>query len=198
MTNDILPPATIRRRRLQLLLVALFFFGPLAVAFYMYYGGIYLPHGRVNHGTLISPARHLDDRPLLDGAGSAPKMLLGKWSLLYIVGDTCDAACHRVLAMMRAERLALGRDADRVQRVIVMANTCCDRSGLSEDEVDVRAVWLAPTERDRWLAEFPGEHGSVVYVIDPLGNLMMSYPVDGDQKGLLIDLQRLLRLSHIG
>jgi len=35
-------------------------------------------------------------------------------------------------------------------------------------------------------------------VVDPLGNLMMYYPADARPKGILEDMKRLLRLSHIG
>jgi hypothetical protein len=35
-------------------------------------------------------------------------------------------------------------------------------------------------------------------VVDPLGNLMMSYDARNDPHGLLEDLRKLLRLSHIG
>jgi hypothetical protein len=37
-----------------------------------------------------------------------------------------------------------------------------------------------------------------VYLIDPLGNLMMSYAADAKSKGMLEDMKRLLRLSSIG
>jgi hypothetical protein len=37
-----------------------------------------------------------------------------------------------------------------------------------------------------------------VYVVDPLGNLVMRFSPDVDRKGLIKDLDKLLRLSHIG
>jgi hypothetical protein len=37
-----------------------------------------------------------------------------------------------------------------------------------------------------------------VFVVDPLGNLVMRFPPDVDRKGLIKDLDKLLRLSHIG
>ena len=43
----------------------------------------------------------------------------------------------------------------------------------------------------------PGRAHSL-FVVDPLGNLVMSYDARTDPRGLLIDLQKLLRLSHIG
>ena len=37
-----------------------------------------------------------------------------------------------------------------------------------------------------------------LYLVDPLGNLMMSYERGAPVKGLLDDLKKLLNLSHIG
>lgn len=37
-----------------------------------------------------------------------------------------------------------------------------------------------------------------VYLIDPLGNIMMVYAPDSRPKGMLEDLKRLLGLSHVG
>ncbi len=37
-----------------------------------------------------------------------------------------------------------------------------------------------------------------IYLIDPLGNLMMFYDAGAKPKGMLEDMKRLLGLSHIG
>ena len=37
-----------------------------------------------------------------------------------------------------------------------------------------------------------------IYISDPLGNLMISYPADINPKGILKDLKKLLRASRIG
>jgi hypothetical protein len=37
-----------------------------------------------------------------------------------------------------------------------------------------------------------------IFIVDPLGNLVLSYPDDPDIKGLANDLTRLLRASRIG
>jgi cytochrome oxidase Cu insertion factor (SCO1/SenC/PrrC family) len=41
--------------------------------------------------------------------------------------------------------------------------------------------------------------GSEILLVDPLGNLMMRFPVENDDpKGMLEDIKKLLRLSRIG
>jgi hypothetical protein len=37
-----------------------------------------------------------------------------------------------------------------------------------------------------------------VYLVDPLGNLMMSYPADMNPKGMQTDLKKLLKNSWAG
>ena len=38
----------------------------------------------------------------------------------------------------------------------------------------------------------------MLYIVDPLGNLMMRFDARQNPKGLLSDLKKLLKLSHIG
>ena len=53
--------------------------------------------------------------------------------------------------------------------------------------------------RRRCCAQFPAdERAHTLFVVDPLGNLMMSYDARQNPQGLLEDLKKLLRLSHIG
>ena len=44
----------------------------------------------------------------------------------------------------------------------------------------------------------PEPRGGTIFIVDPLGNLMMRYDVRQDPKGLREDLKNLLELSHIG
>jgi hypothetical protein len=93
----------------------------------------------------------------------------------------------------------------RVQRIFLATGNCCDRVYL-ETEHPGLLVALADNEAGAaLLAVFPDalpapdRLGSSIYVVDPLGNLMMRQrPEPPPAKGLLEDLRRLLKLSHIG
>jgi hypothetical protein len=195
-----------RRQRRLLIVLALMFFAPLGLAFYLYYGhGTWHPGGHVNAGDLIQPARPLPSLSLpLWGAGTTdPNFLKRKWTFLYVAAGPCAEACRTRLYDTRQVRLALDRDMARVQRVFVAEPDCCDARWLHEqhpDLITVRAgAAVAPL-----LALLPGWNGATfaaaprVYLIDPLGNLMMSYAADAKAKGMLEDMKRLLRLSSIG
>jgi hypothetical protein len=188
-----------RRQRRLLIVLALMFFAPLGLAFYLYYGhGTWHPGGRVNAGDLIQPARPLPSLALpLWGSGTTdPNFLKRKWTFLYVAAGPCAEACRTRLYDTRQVRLALDRDMDRVQRVFVADPDCCDARWLHEQHPDLITIRAAAAVTPL-LALLP-ERAPRVYLIDPLGNLMMSYAADAKAKGMLEDMKRLLRLSSIG
>lgn len=195
-----------RRQRRLLIALALLFFAPLGLAFYLYYGhGTWHPGGHVNAGELVEPARPLPSQalPLLGSGNTDRNFLKGKWTLLYVVSGPCTEICRGRLYDTRQVRLALDRDMSRVQRVFIADADCCDAQFLHEQHPDLIAIRASAAESPL-LALLPGRDGVSagraprVYLIDPLGNLMMSYAAEAKSKGMLEDLKRLLRLSSIG
>jgi hypothetical protein len=197
-----LPQAEIARGRRTLLGLAALFFVPLAIAFYLYYAGGWRPAGSTNHGELIDPARPLEDVAftLPDGTTSARAGLLrGKWSLVYLGAGSCDAACQRALWVMRQTRLLLAEDMSRVQRVFISTRACCNEEFLKKEHPGLDVVQAVDPAAIELLTQFPtDDQANMVFVVDPLGNLMMRADARKDPKGLLTDLQKLLKLSHIG
>jgi hypothetical protein len=181
-----------RRQRRILIGVALMFFGPLGISFFLYYGHAWHPGGRVNNGELIQPPRSL---PL--SALPVPHTLQHKWTMLYVQRGPCDELCLRRLYDTRQVRTALDRDMDRVQRVLIADADCCDMQKLREMHPDLITVTTGPAV-EPLLALLPAANSQRIYLIDPLGNMMMFYGADAKAKGMLEDLKRLLRLSQIG
>jgi hypothetical protein len=200
-----------RRQRRLLVGLALLFFAPLAVAFYLYYGyGGWHPGGRVNRGALIDPPRPLPELSLplaVSGSGAAgrtnPSFLKHKWTLLYWGAGSCSARCRTDLYNMRQVRVALDRDMDRVQRVYLAEGQCCDWTYLDAQHPDLITVRGTPDAAPLLsvlpsVSGIPPRDADRIYLIDPLGNLMMSYAPDAKPKGMLEDMKRLLGLSHVG
>ena len=194
-----------RRQRRVLIGLALLFFAPLGLAFFLYYGHFaWHPGGRVNAGALIEPPRPLPALvlPLLDSGNTDPNFLKGKWTLLFAGFGPCAEPCRARLYDTRQVRLALDRDMKRVQRVFIADTDCCDARLLRDEHPDLIMIRASPAVVPL-LTLLPMDTAGAarsprVYLIDPLGNLMMFYAAAVKPKGILEDLKRLLRLSSIG
>jgi cytochrome oxidase Cu insertion factor (SCO1/SenC/PrrC family) len=207
--------------RRVLIAVAMLFFAPVAVAFILYYGIGWSPGGRVNHGELVEPPVPLPDvslpqadappveSPPADApqaepspAEAPPTFLKGKWTLLYLGAGGCSAGCRTDLYNTRQVRAALGADRDRVRRVFLAEGACCDFNWLHAQQPDLITVQASAAAAPLTaILEHAGRSPAAtdrVYLIDPLGNLMMFYAADARPKGMLEDLKKLLRLSHVG
>jgi hypothetical protein len=196
------PASQLRARNLRTLAALAALFGlPLVIAFFTYYGSDWRPAGRVNHGVLITPARPLPPLrlPRVSLAAAPGTPFRGQWSLVYVGNGACDSACRQALYLMRQTRLALNNDMTRLRRVFLASGDCCAGEVLAPGQAGLEILDAAGPAGDALLREFPSpgrEHS--LFVVDPLGNLMMSYDVRGDPHGLLEDLKKLLKLSHIG
>jgi cytochrome oxidase Cu insertion factor (SCO1/SenC/PrrC family) len=195
---------TRRRARLGLIGLAALFFVPLALSFYLYYGTSWRPAGTTQHGDLIEPARPLPEvaLTLANGTQAGPEFLRGEWHLVYVGGGDCVADCQTALVKMRQVRLALDKDMDRVGQVFLYRGVLAATDYLALEHPGLIAAGLDSYAGARLLEAFPDPVTAVtsgkLYVVDPLGNLMMSYPGDAPPKSILTDLERLLKLSHIG
>ena len=203
-------PAELRARNLRTLaaLAALFLL-PLAIAFFTYYGTAWRPGALVSHGCLISPARplpavalrriDLEGQPATETADVTAPPFRKRWSLVYLGAGDCDAACRDALYVMRQTRLALNTDMTRVQRVFLVSRACCNLGSLAREQAGLVVLDASAPQAVSLLALFPPQgHDHTLFVVDPLGNLMMSYDARSNPHGLLEDLKKLLRLSHIG
>jgi hypothetical protein len=191
-----------KRRRLVLGLLALLFLAPVAISFYLYYGG-WRATGDVSHGDLITPARPLPHVSLSGPGGASPAPLFdGKWSLIYAGEGRCDAECRHALYVTRQVRLALNQNMERVQRVFLYRGECCEEPYFSVEQPGLIARDLGSAEGhelDTVLESATAADGKArIWIADPLGNLVLSYPADTDPRGMIADLKKLLKLSHIG
>ena len=119
------------RGRIQLLLIAAVFLGPLALAAWLYFAGEDLaPAGRTNHGALLQPiVRLADELP----ASPLHEHNDGHWVLLYANANRCDEACEFALYTLRQSRLMLGKEMDRLLRVFLHGDTAPDTVLLAEE-----------------------------------------------------------------
>lgn len=184
------------------MLVALFavFFLPIFLAWALNVElSRWLPFGRTNHGQLIQPAQRFDASTLtrVDGAPIDETLLSGKWTLVYIEPSACMAECDRAAYRMRQSRYAMGKDMERVQRLVVSPRPFAkDAAGkLLAYDPSLTVVAAGP----EWIqGPRPAKGQAEIYLVDPQGYLVMWYRADADPTGLIKDLKRLLKISKIG
>lgn len=192
------------KNRLTLVLLFFLFLVPLLFSWwYLNFSDVAEEGSRSNYGSLISPARPLPEILLVNAGNGKKRPLQGKWSLVYIVPGQCGEECKRILFSLDQIEQAMGKDSLRVQRVALVVE--------SENTLQILShypeLWffqLMKQDADRYLKPFqlaespdPVIAGHV-FIVDPLGNLMMHYAPDFDPYGVLRDLRRLLKVSRIG
>ena len=188
-----------RRGRRKFLLVASLFIVPVLTAIVLYHSVDWRPVVNTQ-GTLIDPPRPLETAgiTLTDSEKVPADAFQGRWSIIRPVTGDCGQRERKLIDELARVRLALDKDAGRVQRVLVHDGGCA-AADFESGETDLK-LYTAAAGGTGFLAQFPpavdGAPG--IYIADPHGNLMMSYPAGGSARGLLRDLERLLRLSSIG
>jgi len=156
------------------------------------------PQTRLNYGEPIE-ARPLPHRELreLDGTLFRLSQLRGKWLMLQIDSGACVEVCRQKLLYMRQARLAQGSGAERIKLVWILTDAISPRPLLLRGYPGMHVLRVP---EDVKLAEFPAERSSTehIYVVDPLGNLMLRFPAAPDAGKMIKDLARLLRGSRVG
>src|SRR5688500_6473020 len=187
-------PAKRRSRRSLWLIVALSV-APVAASYLLYY--TWEPGRTVNHGELLEP-RPLPDPPLAAADGTAFRIsqLRGKWILVSVDGGRCDAHCEKKLLYMRQLRLTQGKNLDRVERLWLVSDEAAPRGGKALAAEGTRLARAAPD----LMRAFPAARSAAdhIYLVDPLGNLMMRFPRDPEPRLMIKDLARLLKASQVG
>jgi len=178
------------------------------VAYFMPQLGL-RPEGHNNYGRILEPQRPIPSAqalPLrsLDGQPFDLSTLRGQWVLVSADAAACPESCVRKLFILRNSHASQGKNVDRLSRVWFV---------LDEGEVpaDVRNAYvgthmlradpgrLAPfLAADRNAAEAAGALRAHMWIIDPLGNLMMEFPPEADPIEVRDDIVKLLKNSRIG
>ena len=169
---------------------------PVVASYLVYY--FWPPARTVNYGELIEP-RPLPDPQLALSDGTAFRLsrLRGKWVLVSLDSGRCDEGCDRKLLYMRQLRLTQGKDMERVERAWLISDDVVPRPDAI---APYQGTWLVRAAGAGLLELFPapGAAADHIYLIDPLGNLMMRFPRDPEPGRMIKDLSRLLRASRIG
>lgn len=188
-----------RSGRIKMLLVLLVCAAPVLASYFMYF--VARPDSRTNYGTLILPTRSMPALPLraLDGTPLQAASLRGQWLLIAVGPADCTEPCQQRLYLQRQLREMLGRERDRVDKLWLVTDDgevpAALRSALSADPA--WTVLRAPRDAlAAWLEPAPGASlDAHLYLVDPMGEWMMRFPVDAEPARVKRDLERLLRAA---
>ena len=193
-------PASQGRGRWPLILVIALCAAPMIFSYLSYY--VIKPEGRTNYGALIDPRAYpIPELGLttLEGSSAALEQFKGKWILLQVDTADCQKACTDKLYYMRQLRLTQGKEMERIERVWLITDKAplettrmrqYDGTNMLRVDPKKLAAWLPVTE-----GTTPADH---LYMIDPLGNLMMRFPKDPDYNKIKKDINKLMKASRIG
>ena len=190
-----------RRGRGVMLAILAVCAAPVIASYLAYY--VFPPEGRVQYGALVEPQVGMADFALdAGGPGAGPDAsfaaLRGRWALVTVAPGACPGDCPQRLYAMRQVRLAVGKDAERVERVWLLSDGQAPQPELLAQHPGL-LVWPAPEARIRERFAGAAEGGlERVYLIDPNGQLMMRFPLGADPGRIRKDLARLLKISRIG
>ena len=182
--------------RSKLLLLFAVFALPIVAAYLAYYG--WRPAGHSNYGDLLktAPLQQTEGKTL-DGHAFNLEALHGKWVMVHVAPARCDADCAHLLYLTRQVRIAQGKDQSRIERLWVLTDNGVPDATLLQEHPGLH-VWRP--DGAAFLEQFPAaqDRSAHVYLVDPLGNLMLRFPVQPDFKGMMKDLKLLLKASQIG
>ena len=186
--------ANARRNRRTLWLLFAVCAAPVVASYIAY--NFWRPASHVNYGTLLEP-HPLADVALtaVDGKPFRLSDLKGSWVLLTAAAARCDDRCRENLVYVRQVRLAQGKDSERVERVWLVTDDGTPTGALLAQHEGLHVV-RDPQKTIVRALPAPRDSTEHIYLIDPLGNLMMRFPADPDPRRILKDVARLLRYSQ--
>ncbi|GAA0231567.1 membrane protein [Castellaniella daejeonensis] len=163
------------------------------------------PETRTHYGQLIEPQRPIPgDLALTDAQGQPYDLnqLKGQWLLISAGPGACPESCVRGLFVLRNSHASQGKDVDRLERVWfitddapaapVVGDAYAGTHILRADPARL-AAWLAPDAQDPETALARG-----LWIVDPLGHLMMRFPDAQQPEAVRDDIRTLLKNSRIG
>ncbi len=174
-------PSGIRYGQRKLLILLAIGFAPMIAAWSLYLSN-WQPASLTANGTLITPAQPSEQWWLADNS-DALLALRGHWVIVEVLPEPCNSQCRQAIQPLTQMHMALGKEAERVRRLWIGNTT----SGIEDPYLTIhpRVPLAVPNQQTRFL-------------VDPLGNLVMTYTQGQDVRQIMKDIKRLLKASSIG
>ena len=190
-----------RRGRKVFMLMLVFFIVPILVVILMFKLN-WKPSG-ASLGELVKPPRLLNTPSMLRASDAKPltsAMWKERWSIVYVAAN-CKEDCLNKLHDMRQLHVSLYKDIERTQRVLITSTQ--DVTNIKRDYPDMLIVnqpldSIAELSQQFQINNEEATTANRMYLVDPLGHLMMSYQPKVPLADVRKDITRLLRYSWAG
>jgi len=149
------------------------------------------PRGRTSVGTLITP------QVLLPQRMHQPQR---RWQVMTVIRGACDDACKERVWIMRNAYWALGKEARRGSDSLLRIGAEPD-SGLLSSFPELQLYSMSEKELAALIAtnsQLPQPRHHEVWLVDPLGYIILRYSPEQTGNNLLTDWRKLLRVSQVG
>ncbi|HUH39765.1 MAG TPA: SCO family protein [Castellaniella sp.] len=165
------------------------------------------PAGTTNYGHLIDPQRPMPSAAALalvdkDGKAFDLSALKGQWLLISAGPGACPEACVRRLYVLRNTHASQGKEVERLNRLWFVTDSAPLNPVVDTAYQGTIALRADPTQLAAWLTAHEADPQAALlqrmWVVDPLGNLMMAFPDTEDPEAVRDDIRTLLKNSHIG
>lgn len=197
------------KNRRRLILIVLVFCMPLIVAWFVLKNIDTLkPSGSRNYGELVQPARPLTDFELqqMNTQKFTLADLKGKWNFFYFAGSACSEICQQTIAKIHQARLGQGKAMSRLRHFYVKTDSTelnQQTKDLLTPLTDFHVLSGNAKAIQALMAQFKAtgyspEEAGRIFLVDPHGNIMMTYTRTSVLRDLLKDLEQLLKYSQIG
>lgn len=187
--------------RIKFLLIVFIFTVPFVISYYLskdYHAGRELQTS--NYGSFINPIVELSQSTFDDYSGENLNVNqhLTKWSLIYRMPKNCSQRCSDEIYLIRQVNIALGKDMNRLERVIVL-NQTVPSSEVDDLVIKYPKAIVVKNNSSTFINEINKITDRYVLLLtDPLGNVILGYDEGFEGKKLLKDIKKLLKLSKIG
>ena len=184
--------------KLTLIGIFLLFFIPIIASWYLVFYTDFMQDSQgIQHGTLVSPVVSIGSIKAKEISTMSEVEITKKWVLVFIQNNVCDEFCNERLYQLRQIRLALGEDRDKVDRLVIF-NQPNNFNELKDLYPGQKFIDNSFNDYQFLIKKFNASYSdkkNPILLLDPYGFLMMQYNQGTDPKGIIKDIERLIKNS---
>lgn len=192
-----------KRNRFNGLLIITAISLPMLLAYIMFKTGLGIPTSTSNKGTLLQPARAIEELSLNNQDNTLARLISDekkRWRILIPVTEECNEVCQNHLYISRQVHIRLAEKAYRVERVLLLLDTLSNDAidSLKKEHPETVMVETTPAAFNQWLnkTNLPLSAENYYYLIDQSGFAMMHYDIHHKGQDLLDDVKKLLKFTY--